>query len=231
MPGGWILPNDGYGCGYANLPEVVRGLDRYGFKTGLWTENGVDKIAWEVGTAGTRVQKLDVAWTGKGYQFALDANQAAVDGILQNSNSRPMVWTVMGWAGMQRYAVAWTGDQSGSWDYIRWHIPTYIGSGLSAQAYAASDVDGIFGGSPETYVRDLQWKVFTPVLMGMSGWSATERKHPWWFEEPYRSINRSYLKLKNRLMPYMYTYAREAEATGAPIVRGLMWDQIGRAHV
>lgn len=224
MPGGWILPNDGYGCGYANLPEVVRGLAKHGFKTGLWTENGVDKIAWEVGTAGTRVQKLDVAWTGKGYQFALDANQAAVDGILQNSNSRPMVWTVMGWAGIQRYAVAWTGDQSGSWDYIRWHIPTYIGSGLSAQAYAASDVDGIFGGSPETYVRDLQWKVFTPVLMGMSGWSASERKHPWWFEEPYRSINRRYLKLKNRLIPYMYTYAREAEQTGAPIVRGLMWD-------
>lgn len=224
MPGGWILPNDGYGCGYANLPEVVRGLAEYGFKTGLWTENGVDKIAWEVGTAGTRVQKLDVAWTGKGYQFALDANQAAANGILQNSNSRPMVWTVMGWAGIQRYAIAWTGDQSGSWDYIRWHVPTYIGSGLSGQAYAASDVDGIFGGSPETYTRDLQWKAFTPVLMSMSGWSASERKHPWWFEEPYRSINRSYLKLRNRLMPYIYMYAREAEQTGAPIVRGLMWD-------
>ena len=60
--------------------------------------------------------------------------------------------------------------------------------------------------------------------MGMSGWSKASRKHPWWFEEPYRSINRSYLKLKMRLTPYMYTYAREAEQTGAPILRGLMWD-------
>jgi len=224
MPGGWILPNDGYGCGYTDLPKVVAGLKKYGFRTGLWTENGVDKISWEVGSAGSRAQKLDVAWTGKGYQFALDANKDAAQGILDNSDSRPFLWTVMGWAGMQRYAVTWTGDQSGSWDYIRWHISTLIGSGLSGQVYATGDVDGIFGGSPETYTRDLQWKTFTPVLMGMSGWSKAERKHPWWFEEPYRSINRDYLKLKMRLTPYMYTYAREAEQTGAPIIRGLMWD-------
>lgn len=224
MPGGWILPNDGYGCGYSNLPEVVSGLKKYGFRTGLWTENGVDKIKWEVGTAGTRAQKLDVAWTGQGYQFALDANMAAAQGILDNSTARPFLWTVMGWAGMQRYAVTWTGDQTGSWDYIRWHIPTLIGSGLSGQAYATGDVDGIFGGSPETFTRDLQWKTFTPVLMGMSGWSKSERKHPWWFDEPYRSINRDYLKLKMRLMPYMYTAAWQAEQHGAPIVRGMMWD-------
>lgn len=224
MPGGWILPNDGYGCGYSALPETVQGLAKYGFRTGLWTENGVDKIKWEVGTAGTRVQKLDVAWTGKGYQFSLDANKAAYDGIINNSDSRPFIWTVMGWAGTQRYAVTWTGDQSASWDYIRWHVPTLVGSGLSGQAYATGDVDAIFGGSPETYTRDLQWKSFTPVLMGMSGWSAAERKHPWWFDEPYRSINRRYLKLKMRLTPYMYNLTREEEETGAPIVRGLMWD-------
>jgi len=224
MPGGWILPNDGYGCGYKALPETVKRLAELGFRTGLWTEDGVDKIAWEVGQAGSRAQKLDVAWTGKGYQHALDANHAAFKGILDNSDARPFLWTVMGWAGVQRYAVTWTGDQSGSWDYIRWHIPTLIGSGLSGQAYATGDVDGIFGGSPETFTRDLQWKAFTPVLMGMSGWSEATRKHPWWFDEPYRSINRQYLKLKLRLTPLMVSLAREAERSGAPLVRGLMWD-------
>ncbi|MCV2370419.1 TIM-barrel domain-containing protein [Roseateles oligotrophus] len=224
MPGGWILPNDGYGCGYSDLPKTVAGLSELGFRTGLWTENGVDKIKWEVGTAGTRAQKLDVAWTGAGYQFAMDANQSAYQGILDNSDARPFLWTVMGWAGIQRYAVTWTGDQSSSWDYIRWHIPTLIGSALSGQAYATGDVDAIFGGSPETFTRDLQWKTFTPVLMGMSGWAAQARKHPWAYDEPYRSINRKYLKLKLRITPYMYGLAQEAEASGAPIVRGLMWD-------
>ena len=66
--------------------------------------------------------------------------------------------------------------------------------------------------------------------MGMSGWSRAERKHPWWFDEPYRSINRRYLKLRQRLMPYIYTLARETEITGAPMVRGLMWDHPDDPH-
>lgn len=223
FPGGWILPNDGYGCGYVDLPEVVKKLKGLGFYTGLWTEAALDKTTWEVGTAGTRVQKLDVAWTGPAYQFSLDANKTAWESLTRNSDSRGFVWTVQGWAGTQRYAVCWTGDQYGSWDLIRYHIPTLIGSGLSGQAYATTDVDGIFGGSPETYTRDLQWKCFTPVLYAMNGWSDVN-KSPWSYPEPYRSINRSYLKLKMRLTPYMYTYCREAWDTGAPIVRGLLWN-------
>ncbi len=223
MPGGWILPNDGYGCGYKDLPEVVIELAKLGFYTGLWTESDLTKTEWEVGTAGTRVQKLDVAWTGPAYQHSLDANKKAWTSLTTNSDSRGLVWTVQGWAGTQRYAVCWTGDQSGSWDLIRYHIPTLIGSGLSGQAYATTDVDGIFGGSPETYTRDLQWKCFTPVLYAMNGWSHVN-KSPWAYDEPYRSINRDYLKLKLRLTPYMYHYTREAYDTGAPIVRGMLWE-------
>lgn len=170
MPGGWMLVNDGYGCGYTNLPEVVRGLKEPGFHTGLWTQKGLDNIEWEVGTAGTRVQKLDVAWTGPAYQFSLQANKLAWEALVDNAPTRGFIWTVQGWAGTQRYSVCWTGDQYGSWDLIRYHIPTLIGSGLSGQAYATTDVDGIFGGSPETYTRDMQWKYFTPVLYAMNGW-------------------------------------------------------------
>jgi hypothetical protein len=131
---------------------------------------------------------------------------------------------VQGWAGTQRYSICWTGDQYGSWDLIRYHIPTLIGSGMSGQAYATTDVDGIFGGSPETYTRDLQWKCFTPVLYAMNGWAGKVSKSPWAYPEPYISINRKYLKLKLRMTPYMYKYVREAYDTGAPIVRGMVWE-------
>jgi len=221
MPGGWILPNDGYGCGYTDLPYTVKELHKLGFWTGLWTENGVDRIAWEVGTAGTRLCKLDVAWVYRGYDFALDACRTAYEGIEDNCNGRGFVWTVMGWAGTQRYATVWSGDQSGDWEYIRFHIPTVIGSGLSAFNAATGDVDGIFGGSPETYVRDLQWKCFTPVLMGMSGWSKY-MKQPYVYGEPYTTINRKYLKLKMRFTPYLYTYSHIAHTTGVPTVRGMV---------
>ncbi len=223
MPGGWILVNDGYGCGHLQLPYTVKALASLGFHTGLWTEGALDLTAWEVGTAGTRVQKLDVAWTGPAYQHALECNRIAHTSLETNSDSRGFVWTVQGWAGTQRYGICWTGDQYGSWDLIRYHIPTLTGSGLSGQAYATTDVDGIFGGSPETYTRDLQWKCFTPALYVMNGWSNLN-KSPWAYPEPYRSINRDYLKLKMRLTPLLYTYCRQAYDTGAPIVRPLLWN-------
>lgn len=223
MPGGWLLVNDGYGCKYMQLAWVVEALKGLGFHTGLWTEGALDRIKWEIGTAGTRVQKIDVAWSGPAYQHGLNCNKVAYDAFIENSNDRAFVWTCQGWAGTQRYAVCWTGDQYGNFDLIRYHIPTITGSGMSAQAYATTDIDGIFGGSNESFLRDLQWKCFTPALYVMNGWSNVN-KAPWSYPEPYKSFIREWLKLKLRLTPYMYTTCREAWETGAPIVRPLAWN-------
>ncbi|MFD7627012.1 TIM-barrel domain-containing protein [Streptomyces sp. NPDC059851] len=229
MPSGWFLPNDGYGCGYtAPLEQTVDALRARGFRTGLWTSTGLADIAREVGSAGSRAVKTDVAWIGSGYAYAFRGVQQAVDGIEKNSDARRFVWTVDGWAGTQRNAVVWTGDTYGTWDDMRWHVPAIAGAGLSGLNYVAGDVDGIFGGSPRTYTRDLQWKAFTPVFMTMSGWGATnpspgyQDKQPWRFDEPYRSINRKYLQLKMRLMPYLYTMSRTAHETGVPTTRAMV---------
>ncbi len=223
MPGGWMLVNDGYGCKYMQLSWTVKALAALGFKTGLWTEGALDRIDWEIGTAGTRVQKIDVAWSAAAYQHGLNCNKTAYDAFIRNSNARPFVWTCQGWAGTQRYAVCWTGDQYGNMDLIRYHVPTVTGSGMSGQAYATTDIDGIFGGSNESYLRDLEWKCFTPAMYVMNGWSNVN-KAPWSYPEPYKSAIRKWLKWKNRIAPYMYAYCREAYDTGAPVVRPLAWN-------
>ncbi|WP_229070662.1 TIM-barrel domain-containing protein [Actinoplanes sp. DH11] len=228
MPSGWFMPNDGYGCGHTDLPATVAGAEALGFKTGLWTSTGLAGIDEEVGVAGTRGVKTDVAWVGGGYRNAFHGVQQAVDGIEHNSDARRYVWTVDGWAGTQRNAVVWTGDTYGTWNDMRWTVPAVAGAGLSGFNYATGDVDGIFGGSPQTYVRDLQWKSFTPAFMTMSGWGATnpapgyQDKQPWRFSEPYLSINRKYLHLKMRLMPYHYTMSHTASTTGVPATRALV---------
>ncbi|WP_338763676.1 TIM-barrel domain-containing protein [Nocardia vulneris] len=219
MPNGWMLVNDGYGCGYENLQQVGEGLRKNNMQLGLWTENGLPHQAEEV-KAGVRVRKLDVAWVGPGYQFALDGCDKAHKGIEENSDARGFVWTPVSWAGAQRCAVLWSGDQAGSYDYIRWQIPTYAGATMSGIAYNTGDVDGIFGGSPQTYTRDLQWKAFLPTIMSMDGW-APKDKQPWRYGEPYTAINRKYLQLKERLLPYTYSYAVEANRTGIGQVRPL----------
>ncbi|WP_411144150.1 TIM-barrel domain-containing protein [Streptomyces sp. x-80] len=225
MPNGWMLVNDGYGCGYENLAETAKGLGDRKMTLGLWTEDGIDKLADQV-KAGQRIAKLDVAWVGDGYKFALDGCKKAYQGIEDNSDARGFTWAPESWAGAQRCGVQWSGDQSGSWDYIRWQIPTYAGATMSGLAYTTGDVDGIFGGSPQTYVRDLEWKSFLPAVMTMDGWAKND-KQPYRYGEPYTSINRKYLKLKESLLPYMYTYAAEATRTGVGPVRPLALEYPG----
>jgi alpha-glucosidase len=241
MPGGWMLVNDDYGCGYSDdtdseqvdgtwwgkreipaLKQTGEELNKRGIQMGLWTQSSLDRQPAEIGEAGVRVRKLDVAWVGPGYRYALSACDTAHDGIEQYSNARGFAWMVEGWAGAQRCAVQWTGDHSGSLDAIKWQIPAIAGSGNSGIAYSAGDIDGIFGGSPTSYVRDLQWKAFTPALMTMSGWATPAYKQPWTYGEPYTAINRKYLKLRERLLPYFYSYAAEAHRTGAPLNRSLV---------
>lgn len=219
LPLGWMLVNDGYGCGYEDLGETGAVINDHGAELGLWTESDLTNQEAEV-DAGVRVRKTDVAWVGPGYRFALDACEKSRDGIEQNSTDRATVVTVEGWAGTQRCGIPWSGDQSGSWDYIRWQIPTYAGSTMSGQHVTTGDVDGIFGGSAQTYVRDLQWKMMLPMTYAMSGWAASD-KQPYRYGEPYTSINRKYMLLHERLLPYFYTHTMNATKDGVGATRPL----------
>lgn len=246
MPLGWLLPNDGYGAGYGQTGtldgniENLRQLGEYarerGVEIGLWTQSdlhpkeGIDAllqrdIVKEVRDAGVRVLKTDVAWVGAGYSFGLNG-VADVGQIMPfyGNDARPFIISVDGWAGTQRHAAIWTGDQTGGdWEYIRFHIPTYIGSGLSGQPNITSDMDGIFGGrNIPVNVRDFQWKTFTPMQLNMDGWGANP-KYPHALGEPAESINRWYLKLKSEFMPYAYSIAREA-VFGVPMMRAMFLD-------
>ncbi len=219
MPLGWMLVNDGYGCGYEQLPETHQMLGDHGSELGLWTQSDLTNQPYEV-ASGVRVRKTDVAWVGPGYRFALDACEQARDGIESNSTDRATVLTIEGWAGTQRCGAMWSGDQSGSWDYIKWQIPTYAGSTLSGQPVTTGDIDGIFGGSADTYTRDLQWKMFLPMTYAMSGWAGKD-KQPYRYGEPYTSINRDYLQLHERLLPYFYTHTANASKNGLGPTRPL----------
>ena len=250
MPLGWLLPNDGYGAGYGQTGTLdgniqnLRNLTDYahenGVEIGLWTQSdlhpkeGVEPllqrdIVKEVRDAGVRVLKTDVAWVGAGYSFGLNGiTDVAQIMTYYGHNARPFIISLDGWAGTQRYAGIWSGDQTGgNWEYIRFHIPTYIGSGLSGNPNITSDMDGIFGGKNLVVnTRDFQWKTFTPMQLNMDGWGSNE-KYPHALGEPATSINRWYLKLKSELMPYAYSIAREA-VDGLPMMRALFLEYPNR---
>ncbi|MGG5172376.1 TIM-barrel domain-containing protein [Pseudarthrobacter sp. J1738] len=221
MPAGWMLVNDGYGCEYQQLPEAVADINKQtGLQVGLWTQRSLSNQAYEVGEAGVRMRKLDVAWVGEGYRQALTGCQSAHDGIEQYSDARGTALMVEGWAGAQRCGMQWTGDHTGNLDAIRWQVSALTGAGNSGSAFTTGDVDGIFGGSAESYVRDLQWKAFAPALYSMSGWAQTD-KRPWLYGDEATKINRNYLRLRQQLMPFIYTLAQESSATGVSMMRSM----------
>ena len=251
MPLGWFLPNDGYGAGYGqtetldgniqNLKEFGDYARKNGVEIGLWTESNLHPregisallqrdLVKEVRDAGVRVLKTDVAWVGAGYSFGLNGVTDAA-GIMTyyGDNARPFIISLDGWAGTQRYATIWSGDQTGGeWEYIRFHIPTFIGSGLSGQPNITSDVDGIFGGkNVPVFVREYQWKTYTPMMLNMDGWGANE-KYPHALGEPATSINRTYMKMKSELIPYTYSIAREA-VDGKPMIRAMFLEDDANA--
>ena len=242
MPLGWILPNDGYGAGYGqtgtldsnilNLKNLGDYARKNGVEIGLWTQSDLHPkpgvgallqrdIIKETRDAGVRVLKTDVAWVGAGYSFGLNGVADVANIMSYYGNARPFIISLDGWAGTQRYAGIWSGDQTGGvWEYIRFHIPTYLGSGLSGQPNITSDMDGIFGGkNPVVNMRDFQWKTFTPMQLNMDGWGSNE-KYPHALGEPATSINRHYLKLKAELMPYAYSIAKQA-VDGMPMIRAM----------
>ncbi len=247
MPLGWILPNDGYGAGYGqtstldgnigNLKNFGDYARRNGVEIGLWTQSDLHPvdtipallrrdIVKEIGVAGVRLLKTDVAWVGAGYSFGLNGIADAA-GLMTKygSNARPFIITLDGWAGTQRYAGVWTGDQTGGkWEYIRFHIPTYIGAGLAGMPNITSDMDGIFGGKdPIVNIRDFQWKTFTPMQLNMDGWGSNP-KYPHSLGEPATSINRNYLKWKSALLPYYYSVAHTA-IDSLPMMRAMFLEE------
>lgn len=223
-----------------NLKDFANYAKEKGIDTGLWTQSNLTPDSnpntyWHLlrdfkaeVLAGVTTLKTDVAWVGYGYSFQLSGVKQAYDIVTKNKNTRPNIISLDGWAGSQRYNSVWSGDQSGgNWEYIRFHIPTFIGQSLSGNPNVGSDMDGIWGGHPIIATRDYQWKSFAPQMLDMDGWG-TYMKAPYVHGDPYTGISRMYLKLKAKLMPYIYTNAYAASNIdtgngdkGLPMVRAM----------
>ncbi len=137
---------------------------------------------------------------------------------------RPFVITRAGYAGMQRHAMQWTGDNSSWWDHLWMSMPQLQNLGLSGVAWAGVDIGGFFDDSNgELLARFTEFGVFQPFCRNHSA-KGTASQEPWAFGEPYESVCRDMIKLRMRLLPYLYTLFEESHRTGAPILRPLLFE-------
>jgi alpha-glucosidase len=139
-------------------------------------------------------------------------------------DNRPFVISRSGFAGLQRHALHWTGDNSSWWEHLWMSMPQLQNLGLSGYAWVGVDIGGFAGdATAELLTRWTEFGIFQPFCRNHSAWD-TRPQEPWAFGEPYESHIREMLLLRQRLLPYLYTLFEEAHRTGAPILRPLLFE-------
>ena len=150
--------------------------------------------------------------------------QAAREGLLRlRPERRPFIISRSGYAGIQRHALLWTGDNSSTWEHLTMSLSQLQNLGLSGVGWAGVDIGGYYGDATgELLARWMEFGIFQPFCRNHSE-KQTRHQEPWLFGEPHESICRAMLKLRQRLLPYLYTLFEECHRTGAPMLRPLFW--------
>ncbi|MFD5080172.1 TIM-barrel domain-containing protein [Streptomyces sp. NPDC058371] len=156
--------------------------------------------------------------------YALCMARAGYEGLRAlTPEERPFIFSRSGWAGMQRYGGAWSGDVATGWPGLRASLSLVMGLGLCGMPYSGPDVGG-FDGSPsaELYLRWFQLGAYLPLFRIHASLRAG-RREPWEFGDEVLEHARVALVQRRRLLPYFMTLAHLARRTGAPYVRPVWW--------
>ena len=164
-------------------------------------------------------------------------------------DERPFALHRNGAPGMQRYgAFLWSGDVFSLWETLATHVPIAINTGLSGIPFWGTDIGGFVTTTEytgELHVRWFQFGAFCPLFRAHGrNWRL---RLPWgWNEGTFgpsetrpdtvgagdpdpselrnprvEPIVKKYLELRYRMLPYIYTIARECTETGLPMMRAL----------
>jgi alpha-glucosidase len=152
--------------------------------------------------------------------YGMENSRATYDGLIKlNPDLRPFVLTRATYAGGQRYAVTWTGDNTSSWNHLRLATPMLLNLGLSGFGLCGADVGGFIGTPrPELLTLWTELATFQPIDRNHTNKGAGD-KEVWVHGPEQEAIRRRYIEERYRLMPYLYTTVEELTRTGLPVVR------------
>lgn len=138
---------------------------------------------------------------------------------------RPFVVSRSGAAGMQRYAQTWSGDNYTSWETLRYNLRMGLGLALCGVSNSGHDVGGFAGPAPcpELFLRWVQCGIFLPRFSIHSWNSDGSVSEPWMYPELTDKV-RELIRLRYRLLPYLYDLMFRAHACYEPMIRPTFYD-------
>jgi alpha-glucosidase (family GH31 glycosyl hydrolase) len=144
------------------------------------------------------------------------------------ADSRPVILGRAASAGTQRFGgIVWSGDVYSDWPTFQAHIPEAQNSGLSGLPYWTNDSGGFmtgflnndrYGAHARLYERWFEFTCFAPITRAHKAGPS----EPFQFGPEVEASAKKYLKLRYRLLPYIYNMMHECVTTGVPMLRPLV---------
>lgn len=136
---------------------------------------------------------------------------------------RPFTITRSMYAGGQRYASVWTGDNIATWEHMWLANIQCQRLSISGVSFAGSDIGGFIDQpSGELFVRWLALGVFHPFMRVHSSGDHGDQE-PWSFGERYTDLARQFIELRYQLLPVLYTAFWQYVTRGTPMLRPLVF--------
>jgi alpha-glucosidase len=135
-------------------------------------------------------------------------------------DQRSFTVTRAGCTGVQRYAQSWSGDNTTSWENLRWNLRTGLQVSLSGLLNTGHDVGGFSGRvpEPELLVRWTQAGLLHPRFI-MNSWKPGGVYTSPWLHPEVLPMIRSAIHLRLRLIPMLYSLMHRAASNGEPVIR------------
>lgn len=146
------------------------------------------------------------------------------DGLVRRSNGvqRPFILTRGHFAGSQRLATIWTGDNTADWGHLAASVKMCLSESVAGFSFCGADVGGFFGNpDAELFERWYQAGSFQPFFRSHAHID-TKRREPWLYPEATRLIIRESIRKRYSYLPLWYTLFYEHERFGLPVMRPLL---------
>ncbi|MDQ8193913.1 glycoside hydrolase family 31 protein [Coraliomargarita sp. SDUM461004] len=158
-------------------------------------------------------------------QYAYGMQQASRRGLTAAiGQKRPFILSRSGFISSSRYSAIWTGDNWSNYFHLKASINMSLNLSLSGLPFNGPDVPGFEGdATPELAVDWFKAGFLFPFFRNHSA-ANTRQQEPWAFEDPYRQVIIHYIRLRYKLLPYLYNLFICHTESGDPILRPLFYE-------
>ena len=180
-------------------------------------KEGVDFwwVDWQQGEV-SRVKGLDPLWVLNHYHY-MDSKKKHGIGLTFSRYSGP---------GSHRYPIGFSGDTVISWESLDFQSEFTATASNIGYGWWSHDIGGHMLGKKddELALRWLQLGVFSPIMRLHSSCNVFNGKEPWRYSLEVNSIMKTFLQLRHRLVPYLYSMNLVANKENVPLVRPLYYE-------